>query len=213
MKLIETYATPIWVEDLTELKPHLDGFVRTIRDLRATADEDIRQKSNKLGWHSDLKLLGHPAFAPLKARLNQSVKVAFAQYGINLKDRVCALKGWANVHDRGGYNVNHFHPGSWISGTLYLLVPEGSGRLYFLDPRAGARLEHIPRRKRPDAPPAMTRGKYYIDPAELRLVMFPGWLEHGVEACDTDERISIAFNVTPTQLRKKPKIAKAPAGA
>lgn len=52
---------------------------------------------------------------------------------------------------------------------------------------------------RADSP--ASRKRLRVEPRELQLVMFPSWLEHGVDECECDERISIAFNVQPVLAR------------
>lgn len=201
---IDTYATPIWIVELGGLKKYQDAMIQKVNKLRETAEDDIRQKSNRNGWHSDLKILEEPEFRPLKQELVGITKAVFDDYGIDPRDGVFSVAGWANVHDHGGYNVSHVHPGSWISGSFYLKVPDGAGRIFFDDPRIAIRMEHIPLKDKSDLPkePIRSRGKFYVTPREMLLVLFPAWLEHGVEDCKCDQRISIAFNVTPVQIRQ-----------
>ena len=206
---VDVYATPIWMVDLKQLENQIEPMIAEVRKLRAEASSDIRQKSNKNGWHSELDILEQPAFKNLKAALIQATKVVFDDYGIDPEDRVFSFAGWANVHDRGGYNTSHVHPGSWVSGTFYLATPEGAGRIFFEDPRQALRMENVPLKKPLPQNPARARGKFYINPKPCRLVMFPSWFEHGVESADCEERISIAFNVTPVQIRQSQQQALA----
>ena len=35
-----------------------------------------------------------------------------------------------------------------------------------------------------------------VNPTEGELILFPGWLDHGVQTNDTDdERVSVSFNI------------------
>jgi uncharacterized protein (TIGR02466 family) len=204
MKLerVDVYATPIWVIDLTTLEPYLESMISSIHEIRSKAPGDIKQKSNRNGWHSDLEILEHPSFAELKKTLISISRTALDDYGVDAEDRVFSFAGWANVHDQGGYNTSHVHPGSWLSGTFYLKTPEGAGRLFFEDPRQALRMENVPLKKNNPNLPARARGKFYVNPKPCRLVMFPSWFEHGVESAECNERISLAFNISPVQLRQ-----------
>lgn len=202
LERIDVYATPIWVIDLDILEPHLESMITAIHEIRVNASKDIKQKSNRYGWHSDLEILEHPAFSALKKALINTSKAALDDYGVDAEDRVFSFAGWANVHDRGGYNTSHVHPGSWLSGTFYLKTPEGAGRIFFEDPRQALRMESVPLKKNLPKNPARARGRFYVNPKPCRLVMFPSWFEHGVESAECDERISLAFNITPVQLRQ-----------
>ena len=73
------------------------------------------------------------------------------------------------------------HNGVTVSGTYYVAVPEGAGRLWLEDPRGrlkpfGRDIAHTPR------------------PGELLL--WPSWLRHGVtpNMNTTHPRISLSFN-------------------
>ncbi|MCI1191001.1 2OG-Fe(II) oxygenase family protein [Calidifontimicrobium sp. SYSU G02091] len=52
---------------------------------------------------------------------------------------------------------------------------------------------------KPDAP--ASRKLIRVQQRDLQLVIFPSWLEHGVDECECDERISIASNVQPVMAR------------
>jgi uncharacterized protein (TIGR02466 family) len=202
LQRIDVYATPIWMIDIPELEPYLELMIEKIRNLRSNASTDLKQKSNRKGWHSDLDILEYKEFSFLKNTLIKSSKSCFDDYGIDSGDRVFSFSGWANVHDMGGHNTSHVHPGSWLSGTIYLKTPEGAGKLFFEDPRQSMRMEHIPLKKDLPKIPVRSRGRFHVHPKACRLIMFPSWFEHGVEAAECDERISVAFNITPIQLRK-----------
>jgi uncharacterized protein (TIGR02466 family) len=108
---------------------------------------------------------------------------------MGLKDQSFRLESWINMHDRGGFNFEHMHDGSLLSGAFYLHVPPGSGGLVLRDPRprtAGAFLK---------AGVANAINDLYIEPRVGLLVLFPYWLEHHVEPHENDiPRISISFN-------------------
>lgn len=209
LQRLDVFATPIWVIDLLHLESKVDGMVSTIHKLRDEAPPDLKQKSNRFGWHSNLEILEHPSFQTLKQALVNVTRTAFNDYGIDPQDRVFSLAGWANVHDRGGYNTSHVHPGSWLSGTFYLKTPEGAGSIYFEDPRQALRMEHVPLKKVLSKEPLRARGRFTVKPKPCRLVLFPSWFEHGVESAECDERISLAFNVTPVQIRQSQQQALA----
>lgn len=201
MNRIDAFATPIWVEDLPELAPHRERMVQAVRDLRQQSDSGLERKSNRNGWRSPGNLLETPGFEPLRERLIPSIRSALEDYGVRSGTLAFSVPAWANVHDRGGYNVVHVHSGCWLSGTVYLASPPGSGRIYFNDPRPAAVMENLP--LRPDRPqtPTRAREKFVAQPRDLLLIMFPSWLPHGVDQCECDERISIAFNVQPVRVQ------------
>jgi hypothetical protein len=95
------------------------------------------------------------------------------------KDRK-RLMLWASIHANGSFHDAHHHVGSAISGVLYLKAPSGSGSIFFEDPRG--RLPPFGNVMR-------------VKPEVGDLILFPGWLVHGVHATtSTSPRISISFN-------------------
>ena len=99
------------------------------------------------------------------------------------------LEAWINMHDRGGFNFQHMHDGSLLSGSFYLQVPEGSGSLVLRDPR--------PRSASANLQPGDANAIYdvHLQPRQGLVVLFPYWLEHHVEPHNNDTpRISISFN-------------------
>jgi uncharacterized protein (TIGR02466 family) len=101
------------------------------------------------------------------------------------------LSAWINLHDEGGFNTQHNHPGAYLSGCFYLSVPEGSGDLIIIDPMPGVNYSDL-QGKAPNCNSVQS-----ITPKEGLFVVFPSWLEHRVEQHENREpRISIAMNLS-----------------
>ena len=88
LQRLDVFATPIWVIDLRHLESKVDAMVSTIHKLRDEAPPDLKQKSNRFGWHSNLEILEHPSFQALKQALVNVTRTAFNDYGIDPQDRV-----------------------------------------------------------------------------------------------------------------------------
>lgn len=187
----DIFPTRIWVYELNELAAHFDSWVSIAHQMRESALEPAG-RSNRRGWNSPASLFeDQAAFRPLVETALQCFAHAFKQMQVseNLKFR---LEAWVNLHDPGGYNLAHTHPGALLSGCFYLSMPEGAGSIVFRDPRPGVALG-----------PYSGRGLNCRDPKKVKtgpgiLVVFPNWLEHYVEANEGNEiRISIAMNAVP----------------
>jgi len=108
-------------------------------------------------------------------------------------ERVEITDLWANVSWGNHFHRLHAHPNNFLSGVYYAQIPPGAGSIAFRDPRpqtqilAPAVSELTP----------VNRVHYPIQAEEGKLLLFPSWLEHVVQAnnCNS-ERISFAFNVT-----------------
>ena len=88
----------------------------------------------------------------------------------------------------------HIHPNSYLSGVIYIRVPDGAGNLAFADGRAGARVFEPDYHHMNE----FNSGVYSHKPVRGTMLLWPSWMPHSVEqgtSADGEERIAIAFNV------------------
>ena len=134
-----------------------------------------------------------PAFADLVAELDKFAN-AFAKerfWDLGTTKLQCDSL-WVNILGEGGHHSGHIHPNSVISGTCYIAMPEGSGRIKFEDPRLPMMMAAPPLAD--DAPEALARF-IYRTPSPGDVLMWDSWLRHEVLTSQTEEaRISISFN-------------------
>lgn len=134
-----------------------------------------------------------PAFADLVEQLDgfahQFAEARFWDLGTA---RLNCDSLWINILGEGGNHSGHIHPNSVISGTCYIAVPPGAGRIKFEDPRLAMMMAAPPLKK--DAPEDSARFAYRT-PEPGDVLMWESWLRHEVLASHTEEpRISISFN-------------------
>jgi uncharacterized protein (TIGR02466 family) len=169
----------------------------------ALADEDMagRRWSREHGYRGYTSYASlddlptrDPRFADLARLLSRHV-AAFAEacamdLGGRRRLRLDSL--WVNVLKPGGVHSAHIHPHSVVSGTFYVAVPPGAGRLKLEDPRLPMLMAAPPRRE--DAPED-ARTFVYADPKPGSLFLWESWLRHEVVAgSGKGERISVSFN-------------------
>ncbi|HEY4082562.1 MAG TPA: TIGR02466 family protein [Burkholderiaceae bacterium] len=195
----ELFPTRIWQARMPSLAPHLETWVATALAMRATQPSPAG-RTNRQGWNSeDMAVLDQPALHPLRHAVRAACTSALSEMG--MREASFELQAWINIHDRGGFNFLHVHEGSLLSGSIYLKVPPGSGKLVFRDPRAGVVHGQIKG--------AVPNGysDVQLTPEPGLLVLFPCWLEHYVEPHESDEpRIAIAFNAVPNYSSSKPPL-------
>ena len=184
-----------------------DGPVGLLRGLESLAHELMKNaanattRTNQGGWHYafDLFQLDAPVVARFRERMEQHVQ-AFLDHVRRAerrhKDRF-RLQGWINVNRAGDTNLLHSHPGSFLSSAYYVKVPRRmkGGELVFRDPRGPAvAMYETPGIELPWVGSGL--GIPFV-PSPGKLLLFPSWLEHHVNAFEgPGERISISFNVT-----------------
>ena len=133
-----------------------------------------------------------PAFADL-TRLLVRHAAAFAKdcaFDLPRKPRLDSL--WVNLLKAGGQHSGHIHPHSFISGTLYVEAPPGSGAIRFEDPRLPLMMAAPQRRG--DAPEDL-QTFVSVDPHPGLLLLWESWLRHEVlPGSAKGERLSVSFN-------------------
>jgi uncharacterized protein (TIGR02466 family) len=98
-------------------------------------------------------------------------------------------RSWMNIQGIGSKLLKHSHPGSFITGALYIEVDENSSNLEFDTPNPF--ISHTPIIKQTK----YTNKSFNISPEPGTLLIFPSWLLHGAGTINqTKERIVISFN-------------------
>lgn len=162
-----------------------------------TAGHDWCEREGYPGYTSYASLNDLPARAPAFAELiNQldTLALAFAHrahWDLGTGRLVCDSL-WVNILGEGGHHSGHIHPHSVISGTCYIAVPDGAGRIKFEDPRLPMLMATPPLQT--DAPNTAQRF-HYIQPEAGDILLWESWLRHEVMTSQSEApRVSISFN-------------------
>ena len=133
------------------------------------------------------------AVADLQARLDSHVAAFARQLGFDMKGRKLACDSlWVNLLKPGAQHTAHIHPGSAISGTIYVEVPAGASAIRFEDPRLGLMMA-APQVK-PSAP-AVRQRFVSVAPKAGEVLLWESWLRHEVPRNGAKAaRLSISFN-------------------
>lgn len=133
-----------------------------------------------------------PEFAELKRHLDRHA-VAYARalnFDLARKPRLDSL--WVNLLKPGGGHSGHIHPHAFLSGTVYVEVPDGASSLKLEDPRLPMMMA------RPAVSELASEAEkpfVYLAPRPGTVLMWESWLRHEVPPnAAKSERISISFN-------------------
>ena len=134
-----------------------------------------------------------PEIAELKAFLDSEAEAYARDLHWDMQDQVLELNGlWVNILGESGSHSGHIHPGSVISGSYYVTIPEGAGQLKFEDPRL-AFMMAAPQPE--DDAPEAARRFVYVTPTQGHAMFWESWLRHEVMPNRSDiPRLSISFN-------------------
>ncbi len=192
------FPTQIWHSKLadTDLRDTLEATCWVLSDDDAAGNEWCdREGYDGYTSYASLNDLPErfPDFASLKSLLDAEAAKFAAALEWDLSERTLKLDAlWVNILGEGGSHSGHIHPGSVISGTFYVTVPEGAGALKFEDPRLAAMMAAPA--PLDDASDAARRFIYHT-PQEGHVLLWESWLRHEVMSNNSeDARISISFN-------------------
>ncbi len=134
-----------------------------------------------------------PVIAELVGVLDGHVARFARTLDFDLGGRPLALDSlWVNCLEPGGMHAGHIHPGSVISGTYYVALPDGAAGLKFEDPRLALMMAAPPRRA---SAAREKRAFVEVAPKPGTILLWESWLRHEVPPSRAKtRRISISFN-------------------
>jgi uncharacterized protein (TIGR02466 family) len=202
MQKIHAFPSPIYLKQLGLDTNYKSALINASRDLIGTSEKGSF-KSLRGGVRNQGNIFSHPAFKTLESLITSELQKVLVDYDVPFADYRLILNGWINWQKNQGFNTPHVHPQSWFSGVYYLTFSTGAGRIFFVDPRPQVRVEPIPLTQSKSSEIEKIREKLYLNISQDSLIIFPSWLEHGTEVNESDERVSIAFNLDPIFERVK----------
>ena len=132
-------------------------------------------------------------FIGWRERVDRHVRALARSLEWDLRGRQLQMTDcWVNFMARGAAHTQHLHPLAAISGTYYLVTPQGCPGLKFEDPRLSKFMAAPPRRSG-----ASSGQRLHVTyPAKAgTLILFESWLRHEVPASLVNaERVSLSFN-------------------
>jgi len=188
------WGTPIYTADF----PDGPAYNEQLRAMILQAEETDPEAAlfggiNAVKSSQDLLRRDHPAISWIRDRIGDAVTaLTRAELGDAASEVTHGInaEAWAVVYRSGGSLRPHTHHDSVWSGVYYVAAGDtiagtDAGYLQLLDPRPAAIAVRA------------TSGPERIRPVPGRMVAFPGWLPHSVQAtADGDTlRICIAWNV------------------
>lgn len=126
-------------------------------------------------------------FENLKDRINDTLS-EYSKVSGFLETKLS--NSWFNIQRKGSALYDHMHPVSYVSGCIYLNIPDGSNNIFFWNPNQF--VNYIPT----NTDTIYSSETYWIKPNKGDLLLFPGWIKHGSNGYknNSDNRATIAFN-------------------
>jgi uncharacterized protein (TIGR02466 family) len=199
MSLRTLFVTKLYEASLTRER----GFdaVELADAARAIAEEDVAgqrwAKENGYGGYTSYASLNDlplrdSLFDELRRTLDRHVAAFAKELHLDLHKKLRLDSLWINILKPGAAHSGHIHPGSVISGTVYLEVPPGASALKLEDPRLPMMMASP---KRSADAPESERTFVYLTPDVGTVFLWESYLRHEVPAnAAKKERVSLSFN-------------------
>jgi hypothetical protein len=184
MNIIKTdmWSTPVWQIDTGFDMAFNDALLAEVAAYRDTSPNP---------FDFNLWNCGSACVQELKNYTLKIVKESTYKYiAPNFTDfEFWHTRGWINCHQPGEGMPIHSHGGPKIAMTYYLKAEENAGDLLLIDPRGGVDWD--------SGNDGVNGTKFArIQPQPGRLVFFPGFVMHSVEANRSSQpRISLTSNM------------------
>ena len=181
------------IENFTDIKQDLIDWIYKFKE----KNSGISKISNRGGWQSESKkIFVSEGFDKFAEYIVPSITELLKSYEIEKEIRIVQM--WLNVNGPNSYNVCHRHPGSDLSGVLWIKQTPESGRFVFDD------IDNVDQIITTNINPQYLKEKNMLpeivpEYQDGTVILFPSMLTHRVEINETDEdRISISFNLKIT---------------
>jgi tetratricopeptide (TPR) repeat protein len=183
-------------EDLSPFKSFAARLIKEIENVRTIWEPPENTTIN--GYHTigNLFTMETPEISTLRHIISQQIEEYKSTYAdragsfISHWPRQSSLTGWHIKLVKDGYQESHIHPSGWLSGVIYLKMPEN------LDPEEGAITFTLHGRDYPILKQDIPSIRH--SPKEGDLVLFPSSLFHFTSPFHFDgERQCVAFDLCP----------------
>ena len=145
------------------------------------------------GYRNPGGIADSPDIKPFKDAIEKIGRKYLKDIGYNDKELTFDTFIFVSEMFDGASHDEHTHPGSILSGLLYLQVPANSAPLIITDPRPFRQFVSLPKLEDTQT----NINEITITPKAGLLVMWESWLPHLVpKSRNTDEgRITMVFNI------------------
>lgn len=191
------FVTLVWHKEILTVKDYQKDLIEYAYKLKSDSLSSSDYNSNTGGYQTKLLKLDHP----LINRFCNDIKDYIVNYA-NVFEIVSLFEIeiddiWFNINQKNDYLLPHIHNNKDFSGVFFLKATKDSGSLVLENPDMGYQFQKLfTSNKNNFIYNPYNCQQYFIDPSELKLVLFPAHIKHFVtKNLTNDDRISIAFDI------------------
>tara|TARA_R110000796_G_scaffold125832_1_gene240392 strand:- start:399 stop:1076 length:678 start_codon:yes stop_codon:yes gene_type:complete len=183
-------------------------YIYTLKSKHPESDS----KSNQKGWHSPGLNINDEIITKFVNILDPMLESIANKLGWDLEQYFIGYKSiWSIINDKYSYNLVHSHGDALLALAYYVKIPKDNkgGNFYFTDPRITSAQRKPPMlyNKQHQLGKTHSAFNHVLDVKEGDLIIFPGWMDHGVkQSTSDDDRIVISANINlyPREDKIKP---------
>jgi len=167
------------------------GYAVTSNEIK-TCQEFSLQNNDFNYFSNDFNILEDERLSEISAIIHAHIcKYQLEICGMEMQN-FYITDSWIARTPPGGKHIVHNHPNSILSGTFYLSVPNNSALVFYSEVEMFKNFKFwFDYSKETD----YNRTAYRIPVQNSDIIIFPSWLNHGVEVNQsTEDRIVIGFN-------------------
>lgn len=189
---IELFKTPVFYYDLDLNTKALNKFCYGYQK----KNKKSRVISNVGSYQSNNLNLNHKLLKPIVKYLNASLSnLSLSIFKFKYPAQITNM--WFNINPPKGYNLQHAHPSSVISGVFYLECEINSGRIVFVRETDKGWVYTSDKIKDFNE---YNSSEWKVPPKTESCFIFPSDLQHYVEQNQSKkDRISFSFNANFNQ--------------
>ena len=181
------YATPVYscmVVDYQTINYHIDKVIDKVNFY--SIDKWGKTHLISTNFTKKVNVIKELGLKKLQKEIDNHVKKYCDEIGFEYSKY--KMTSWISKFESGSYAQIHDHGDADISGVYYYKTNGDDGKFFFESPNDHLNTSRI----------FMDRGgvRWEYIPHCGKMILFPGWLKHGVQTNITDNtRISISFNI------------------
>lgn len=180
------FPTPIYSSKIN----NFENVQKEIGECIGKIDFKMRENWGKTHYLSDIyfseNVIDKYNLSYLREQINFHLGVYCSE--LETKSNYCVIESsWFSLFKESNYAHIHTHNYADISGVYYFKTDEHDGDLFFESPTPSFINSYCY---------SKYAESYEHKPYEGKILLFPGWLPHGVKVNQTNNtRISVAFNI------------------
>ena len=165
-------------------------------------DKSQQLRHYQRSTQADAQILDNQQLRSLKSQIESQANKYYHDI-LGFHGDLYITDSWLNICEPGGYQPDHYHANSVVSGTVYVVITEAHPKLEFRNPR----LMSVPQcgEIKTEVAQITAYNSGFMSVGNIQngsVIYWPSYLVHGYGANTADlDRVSISFNLNTKSSR------------